>query len=407
MPEAVIVSAARSPIGRANKGSLRHAPRRPGRADGRRPRSDKVPALDPTDIDDLMLGCGLPGGEPGFNMARVVAVLLGLRRHARHHGHPVLLVAPADHADGAARDQGRRGRRLHLRRCRERVPVRQRAVRRPARHAEPAVRRRRGAHREAAEGGAAPGPTRASDGLVPDVYIAMGQTAENVAQLKGITREEQDEFGVRSQNLAEKAIANGFFDARDHPGDAARRHGGQHRRRPAAGDHAREGVSQLKPVFRPGRHRHRRQLLPAQRRRRRAGDHVRHQGQGAGADPAGPDRVHRRVRRCRRRSWAWARSRPSKQALARAGMTIDDIDLVEINEAFAVQVIGVGPRARHRRGQAQRQRRRDRARAPVRHDRRADHDHADQLAAVPRQAVRARDHVRRRRPGHGDGPRAL
>src|SRR5256885_4622340 len=49
------------------------------------------------------------------------------------------------------------------------------------------------------------------DGAVPDIYIAMGQTAENVAQIRGITRAEQDEFGVRSQNLAEKALANGFW----------------------------------------------------------------------------------------------------------------------------------------------------------------------------------------------------
>ena len=90
--------------------------------------------------------------------------------------------------------------------------------------------------------------------------------------------------------------------------------------------------------------------------------------------------VHRPVRRCRPRSWASARSRPSRQALARAGMTIDDIDLVEINEAFAAQVIPSAPRARHRLGQAERQRRRDRRRPPVRHDRRPHHHHPDQLA---------------------------
>jgi acetyl-CoA C-acetyltransferase len=78
MPEAVIVAAARSPIGRARKGSLA----------GMRPDDltvqlvcaalDQVPALDPTDIDDLMLGCGLPGGEQGNNLGRIVSVLLGL-----------------------------------------------------------------------------------------------------------------------------------------------------------------------------------------------------------------------------------------------------------------------------------------------------------------------------------------
>ena len=77
MPEAVIVSAARSPIGRAGKGSLKDL--RPDDLAARMVRAalDKVPQLDPAQIDDLMLGCGLPGGEQGFNMARVVSVLLG------------------------------------------------------------------------------------------------------------------------------------------------------------------------------------------------------------------------------------------------------------------------------------------------------------------------------------------
>jgi len=77
MPEAVIVSAARSPIGRAVKGSLKDM--RPDDLTVQMVRAalDKVPALDPADIDDLMLGCGLPGGEGGFNMGRAVAVLSG------------------------------------------------------------------------------------------------------------------------------------------------------------------------------------------------------------------------------------------------------------------------------------------------------------------------------------------
>ena len=81
-----------------------------------------------------------------------------------------------------------------------------------------------------------------ADGLIPDIYIAMGQTAENVATLRGITRAEQDAFGVRSQNLAEKAIDNGVLRARDHPGDAAGRDRGEQGRRTAGGHDAR-GVS--------------------------------------------------------------------------------------------------------------------------------------------------------------------
>src|SRR3954470_10660779 len=77
MTEAVIVAAARSPIGRAVKGSLKDVRPDDLAASMVAAALAKVPQLDPADIDDLMLGCGLPGGEQGFNMARVVAILLG------------------------------------------------------------------------------------------------------------------------------------------------------------------------------------------------------------------------------------------------------------------------------------------------------------------------------------------
>ena len=80
MPEAVIVGAARSPIGRAFKGSQTDLRPDDLAATVIRAALDQVPELDVADIDDLMLGCGLPGGEQGFNMGRVVAVLLGLDR---------------------------------------------------------------------------------------------------------------------------------------------------------------------------------------------------------------------------------------------------------------------------------------------------------------------------------------
>ena len=125
MPEAVIVSTARSPIGRAVKGSL--ASMRPDDLAAQMVRAalDKVPALDPHDIDDLIMGCGQPGGEAGFNIGRAVAVAAGLRLPAGHHGQPLLLVVAADHPDGVPRDQGRRGRRVHLCRRGDGVAVRQ------------------------------------------------------------------------------------------------------------------------------------------------------------------------------------------------------------------------------------------------------------------------------------------
>ena len=119
-------------------------------------------------------------------MARVVAVLLGFDHAARHHDHPLLLLVAADHPDGAARDQGRRGRRLHLGRRRDVSAGSSRAAatacRTPRTRCSPTPRP---APPKAAEGGADAGTTRARTAQLPDVYIAMGQTAENVAQLRG------------------------------------------------------------------------------------------------------------------------------------------------------------------------------------------------------------------------------
>ena len=78
-------------------------------------------------------------------------------------------------------------------------------------------------------------------GELPDLYIAMGQTAENVAQVLGMSREEQDEFGVRSQNLACAADRGGLLGPRDHTGHSSGRHRRLGRRRPAARHDARGG----------------------------------------------------------------------------------------------------------------------------------------------------------------------
>ena len=148
MPEAVIVSAARSPIGRANKGSLKDFRPDDLTAFIIRTALDKVPGLDPNTVDDLYLGCGLPGGESGNNMARVVNVLNGMDDVPGATHHPLLRLLGADHPDGVPRDQGRRGRRLRLGRRRDRLPVRQGHLRPLAGHPQPSVRRGQGAHRE-------------------------------------------------------------------------------------------------------------------------------------------------------------------------------------------------------------------------------------------------------------------
>ena len=210
MPEAVIVSTARSPIGRANKGSLTQLRPDDLTATIIRAALDKIPALDPQDIDDLYLGCGLPGGESGNNMARVVAILLGYDRLpgatiTRYCSSSVQTSRMAFHAIKAGEGDVF-------------VSAGVETVSRFAKGTSdhwPDTHNPRFADAEArtkklAEGGQDWADPRES-GDLPDIYVAMGQTAENVARLRGLSRQELDEFAVRSQNLAEKAINEGFW----------------------------------------------------------------------------------------------------------------------------------------------------------------------------------------------------
>ena len=208
MTEAVIVAAARSPIGRARKGSL--VDFRPDDLTARIVRAalDKVPELDPGEIDDLMLGCGLPGGEQGFNMARVVAVQLGYDRLpgttiTRYCSSSLQTTRMAMHAIKAGEGD---------------VFI-SAGVEMVSRYAKgnsdtledtknPLFDEAQARTQRVAEQGADSWTDPRELDLLPDIYIPMGQTAENLARLKGISRDEMDEFGVRSQNLAEKAIAN-------------------------------------------------------------------------------------------------------------------------------------------------------------------------------------------------------
>src|SRR6266511_779430 len=211
MSEAVIVAVARSPIGRAFKGSLRYLRPDDLAATIVRVALDKVPQLDPADIDDLMLGCGLPGGESGFNMGRVVAVMLGYDHLpgctiTRYCSSSLQTTRMAFHAIKAGEGDvfisaGVETVSRYVKGSSDSWPD----TRNPL-FAEAEARTQ-----ATAASGADSWTDPRSEGNVPDVYIAMGQTAENLARLKGVTREDMDEFGVRSQNLAEKAIADGFW----------------------------------------------------------------------------------------------------------------------------------------------------------------------------------------------------
>ena len=336
MPEAVIVATARSPIGRAFKGSMIDLRPDDLTATMIRAALAKVPQLDPADVEDLILGCGLPGGEQGYNMARVVAVMLGLDKLpgttvTRYCSSSLQTTRMAYHAIKAGEGDvfisagvemvSRFGKGNSDSWPDTKNPLFAEAGERTA---------------EAANGGVDWHDPR-EDGKIPDVYIAMGQTAENVAQSWGITRQEQDEFGVRSQNLAEKALADGFWQRDITPvqlpdGSMVSADDG-----PRAGTTL-EKVSALKPVFRPDGTVTAGNCCPL--------------NDGAAAVVIMSDRkaaelgitplariVSSGVTGLSPEIMGLGPIEASRQALGRAGMTIDDIDLVEINEAFAVQVI--------------------------------------------------------------------
>jgi acetyl-CoA C-acetyltransferase len=337
MPEAVIVATARSPIGRAFKGSLTTI--RPDDATVQMITAAlaKVPQLDPAEIDDLMLGCGLPGGEQGFNMGRVVATMLGYDHLpgttiTRYCASSVQTTRMAFHAIKAGEGDAFISAGVE---CVSRYAKGSSDSWPDTHNPVFAAAEERTVARSGA--GAPVWRDPREDGAIPDIYIAMGQTAENLAQIRGITRAAQDEFGVRSQNLAEKALANGFWQRDITPltlpdGSVV-----------AADDGPRPGttlekVATLKPAFRPDGTVTAGNCCPL--------------NDGAAAVIVMSDRkaadlgitplariVATGVSALSPEIMGLGPVESSRQALARAGMTIDDIDLVEINEAFAAQVI--------------------------------------------------------------------
>src|SRR5438067_577025 len=202
MPEAVIVATARSPIGRAGKGSLVSI--RPDELATQMVRAalDKVPQLDPHDIDDLMMGCGQPAGEAGFNIGRAVAVRLGYdflpaTTVNRYCSSSLQTTRMAFHAiktgEGSAFISAGVEAVSRFGNGMADVGTAQNPF-----FADAVARTE-----ASAGGGVSEWHDPRADGQVPDVYIAMGQTAENVALWKNISREDMDEFACRSQNLAE------------------------------------------------------------------------------------------------------------------------------------------------------------------------------------------------------------
>ncbi|MCK0112254.1 acetyl-CoA C-acetyltransferase [Ornithinimicrobium sp. F0845] len=338
MPEAVIVAAARTPIGRAFKGSLTTVRPDDLAAGVIRAALDQVPALDPTTIDDLYLGCAEPWGEHGSNMARVVSVLLGydtlpgstinrfcassvqttrMALHAIRAGEGDIFVSAGVEAVSRYADfSGAGGSKAEWQN-----PKFADAIERSAKIAE--TNQTWTDPRE--------------EGLLPDIYLAMGQTAENVATSRGVSRERQDEWGVTSQNRAEAAIASGVFEREIAPvtladGTVVSTDDGP---RPGV---TLEKVSQLQPVFREDgtitagnccalNDGAAALVIMSDTKAKELGLTPLARVVSTGVSALSPEVM------------GLGPVEASRQALARAGMSIGDMDLYEINEAFAAQVL--------------------------------------------------------------------
>jgi len=338
VPEAVIVSTARSPIGRAFKGSLKDVRPDDLAAAVVTAALAKIPAFDPALVEDLYLGCAEPWGQHGSNMARVVAVLAGydhlpgatinrfcassvqttrMAFHAIRAGEGDIFISAGVEAVSRYVDfAGAGGSKADWQN-----PRFADAVARSARTAADNT----------------PWTDPREDGQLPDIYLAMGQTAENVAGLRGISRERQDEWGVTSQNRAEKAIADGFFAREITPittpdGTVVSTDDGP---RPGV---TLEKVSTLNPVFReqgtvtagnccPLNDGAAALVVMSDTKAAELGLTPLARVVSTGVSALSPEIM------------GLGPVEASRQALARAGMTIGDMDLVEINEAFAAQVL--------------------------------------------------------------------
>ncbi|MGI5525540.1 acetyl-CoA C-acetyltransferase [Micromonospora sp. CA-259024] len=344
--DAVIVATARSPIGRAHKGSLRDVRSDDLAATIVQAALDKIPQLDPTTIDDLYLGCGLPGGEQGFNMARVVSTLLGLdtvpgATLTRYCASSLQTTRMAMHAIRAGEGDvfvsaGVEMVSRYARGSSDGLPPEAQALvggswENPRFGAAGERSKRR------AQGGAEVWTDPREAGELPDIYLTMGQTAENLAQVYDVTRADMDEFGVRSQNLAEKAIADGFWAREITPvttpdGTVVSTDDG-----PRAGVTL-DAVAGLKPVFRPDGRITAGNCCPLNDGAAAVVVMSAQRAEELGLTPLARI-VSTGVTALSPEIMGLGPVEASRQALRRAGMTIDDVDLVEINEAFAAQVI--------------------------------------------------------------------
>jgi acetyl-CoA C-acetyltransferase len=317
MPEPVIVALGRSPIGRAMKGSLVNIRPDDLAASVVNQVLDRLPQLDRDTIEDLICGCGLPGGEQGFNLGRVISILTRVNAPGttvtRYCASSLQTTRMAAHAIRAGEGD------VFL-------SVGVECVSRFVNGSSDMPQCRN----ERLEPGNPEG--------YPDIYLAMGQTAENVAAREEISREEMDRFALRSQQRAVAAQDDGFFAREIVPielpdgGGTVTKDDGPRR------ETTLEKLSELKPVFRengtvtagnacPLNDGAAAVVIMSDTRARELGIKPLARIVATGLTSLEPEFM------------GLGPIEASRQALARAGMTIDDLHVVEINEAFAAQVI--------------------------------------------------------------------
>ena len=339
MPEAVIVSTARSPIGRAVKGSLKDERPDDLAAQMVLAALAKVPELEPGEIEDLILGCGLPGGEQGNNLGRVVAVLAGSDELpgttvTRYCSSSLQTTRMAFHAirsgEGAAYlSVGVETISRYFKGNSDTIPGQ---VLRNPRFDNAGERT---AHL-VEESGKWHDPR--DDGQLPNIYVAMGQTAENVQQIIGMSRGEQDAFAVRSHNLAEKAAADGVWAREITPVTLADGNLVTADDSPRTGVTL-ESVSGLKPVFRADGTVTAASSCPLSDGAAALVIMSDTRAKALGITPLARI-VSTAVTGLSPEIMGLGPIEATRTALGRAGLGIADIDLFEINEAFAVQALG-------------------------------------------------------------------
>ena len=317
MPDAVIVSAARTAIGRAAKGSLVEARPDDLVAFAIQTAVEQVPELDPGDIVDVMVGCGFPEQRQGMNLARRAALLAGLPQHVpgttvnRFCASSLQTIRMAFHAVKAGEGDAFVAGGVESISQVDGYP-------KSADELHPKL--------------------FGDDAPIANVYITMGMTAENVAEQFGVERDEMDRFGQRSQERAVAAQDSGFFDREITPyplnGEVVAHDDGPRR------GSSLEKLAQLEPVFKPGGKVTAGNSCPL--------------NDGAAAVVIMSDTKARELGiepRARIIASAVSGVEPEimgvgpiqavRKVLEQAGMSIDDVDVVELNEAFAAQVIPV------------------------------------------------------------------